>query len=58
VKIGDQVVDANPCPTHDERRFRVIKELKTAGWIRVVLNGASVGWLMVDKAVKLSGRSF
>jgi len=59
VRIADQVVNAEyPCPAQDDGRFRVITQPKTEWWIRIVLNRAPVGWVMVDeKAVKESGRS-
>jgi hypothetical protein len=58
VQIADQVVDADPCPAQDDQGFRTITQPKTEWWIRVVLDGVPVGWVMVDeKTVKQSGRS-
>lgn len=59
VRVGDEVVDAGPCPAHDDQRFRVVTQPKVEWWIRVVLDRAPIGWVMVDgKTVKQSGRSF
>jgi hypothetical protein len=59
VRVGDQVVDADPCPAQDDRTFRLATKPKTEWWIRVILDPIPVGWVMVDgKAVKHSGRTF
>jgi hypothetical protein len=59
VRVDDQVVDADPCPAHDDLTFRLASKPKTEWWIRVVVDRAPVGWVMVDgKAVKQSGRTF
>jgi hypothetical protein len=59
VQIADQVVDADPCPAQDDQAFRTIAQPKTEWWIRVVLDGVPVGWVMVDgRTVKQSGRTF
>jgi len=59
VRVGDQVVDADPCPAQDNRTFRVVSQPMTEWWIRVILDRVPVGWVMVDgKAVKQSGRTF
>jgi hypothetical protein len=58
VRIADQVVDAKPCPAEDSRRFRVISQPKTEWWIRVLVDGASLGWVLVeDRTLRLTVRS-
>jgi hypothetical protein len=59
VRVDDQVVDADPCPTRDDLTFRLATRPETEWWIRVVVDRLPVGWVMVDgKAVKQSGRTF
>jgi hypothetical protein len=59
VRVGDQVVDADPCPAQDDRLFRLTTEPKTEWWIRVALDRIPIGWVMVDeKAIKQTGRTF
>jgi hypothetical protein len=59
IRVGDQVIDADPCPVRDDRLFRLGAEPKTEWWIRVVLDGVPVGWAMVDgKALEENGRTF
>ena len=59
IRVGDQVVDADPCPAQDDGTFRLATKPKTEWWIRVVLDRVPVGWVMVDgKGVKQNGRTF
>lgn len=59
VRVGADVIDATPCPTQDERTFRVLGEPKTEWWIRIVVGGVPTGWVMVEQAtIQVSGRSF
>lgn len=59
VRIGGQVIDADPCPVQDERAFRVATKPETEWWIRMVLNDTPVGWLRVeDASIKLIDRQF
>jgi hypothetical protein len=59
VRVANQVIDADPCPTQDDRAFRLTGEPKIEWWIRVVVGRAPVGWVMVDENVLTqSGRSF
>jgi hypothetical protein len=58
VRVADQVIDADPCPTPDDRTLRAVTQPKTEWWIRLVLDGAPVGWVMVDEnTVEQNGRS-
>jgi phage tail protein X len=59
VRVGEQVVDADPCPAQDGGMFHLATRPKTEWWIRVVWDRLPVGWVMVDgKAVKENGRTF
>lgn len=59
VRVGGQVVDADPCPAQDDRTFRLATKPKTEWWIRVVRDRIPIGWVLVDeKSVKQSGRRF
>ena len=59
VRIGDRVVDADPCPAQNHQAFRMLNKPKTEWWIRVVVGRVPVGWVIVDgKAIKQSGRTF
>ena len=59
VRVGDQVVDADPCPARDDGTFRVATKPKIEWWIRVVVDRVPVGWALVDgKAIKQNGRTF
>ena len=59
VRVGDQVVDADPCPAQDDETFRIATKPKTEWWIRVVVDRVPVGWAMVDgKGIKQNGRTF
>ncbi len=58
VRIAERTIDAKPCPIHDTRTFRVISEPKTEWWIRVLVDGEPIGWLLFeDKVLRVSGRS-
>ena len=59
VRVGDQVVDAHPCPAQDDAKFRVATKPKTEWWIRVVVERVPVGWALVDgRGIKQNGRTF
>lgn len=59
VRVDGRILDATPCPSENERRFRVVSQPATEWWIRVVVDGEPIGWLLVeDETVKLSRRSF
>ena len=59
VRIGENVIDAEPCPANDKSKFRVEIEPKTEWWIHSVLSDGSKGWVLVtDSAVKLLKREY
>jgi hypothetical protein len=59
VRLGDQVVDASPCPAQDDGTFRVATKPKTEWWIRVIVDRAPIGWAIVDgKGIEQNGRTF
>jgi hypothetical protein len=58
VRIGNQVVDADPCPLIDTTRFAVTGEPETLWWIRALGLTAS-GWLLVsDSTATVVDRTF
>jgi hypothetical protein len=59
VKIAAQVIGADPCPVQDDRAFRVLAQPQTEWWIRVVMDDAPAGWVMIDnETIKQTGRWF
>lgn len=59
VRFWDQVIDADPCPTHEDRSFRLTIKPETVLWIRVLVAQRPAGWLRVDQAaVEAHGRTF
>lgn len=45
IRVGDRVVDANPCPVPDTTRFAMAGEPRTLWWIHVC--GSASGWLLL-----------
>jgi hypothetical protein len=59
VRVGDQVVDADPCPAQDDAAFRVVTKPKTEWWIRVAVDRVPLGWALVDgNNIKQNARKF
>jgi hypothetical protein len=59
VKIGENVIEANPCPDGDAAAFVSERPVKTEWWIKVRHEGKPLGWVLVDgKEVKELGREF
>jgi hypothetical protein len=58
VRIGNQVVDAKPCPVVDTTKFAVTGEPETLWWIRALGSSAS-GWLLIsDSTATVVNRTF
>ena len=57
VRIGSNVIDAEPCPTIEKSVFTVESEASTELWLHVAI-GNSSGWLLVDgRSAKEVGRT-
>jgi hypothetical protein len=58
VRIGNQVVDADPCPIMDTTKFAVTGKPETLWWIRALGSTAS-GWLLIsDTTATVVNRTF
>ena len=58
VRVQGRVLDAMPCPSENESSFRVVSQPMTEWWIRVVVDGEPLGWVLVEATtVYLSRRS-
>jgi len=59
VKIGENVIEADPCPDSDAAAFVSESPAKTEWWIRVRQEGKPLGWALVDGTeVTEVGREF
>lgn len=58
VRVGDAILDADPCPTLDTTRFAVAGEPQTSWWVFARGDSAS-GWLLVsDSTAEVVRRKF
>jgi len=58
VRIGNQVVDADPCPIMDTTKFSVTGKPETLWWIRALGSTVS-GWLLIsDTTATVVDRTF
>ena len=59
VRLGDAVIDADPCPTQKEPAFRLEAKPTIEWWIHIIVNGKALGWLLVtDATAKVVDREF
>lgn len=59
VKIGEDVVEADPCPDRNSADFVSESPAKTEWWIKVRHKGTPLGWVLVDGTeVREVGRDF
>jgi len=61
VRVRGEVIDTDPCPdlVGDPPGFALESEPRTEWWVRVLIDGRPVGWLLVDgKKVRERGRTF
>lgn len=56
VKIGDRVIDAEPCPGFGRDSVLVVRQPETQWWIRVRGHGGAFGWLLVSDSTARSAR--
>lgn len=58
VRVGGQLMDADPCPTEEDGTFKLALEPEAEWWIRVTQAGKPVGWLLLnEKQVKEGERT-
>jgi hypothetical protein len=59
VRMGGRVIDTRDCPTRTPGRWIVVQEPVLEWWIRILIDGGPVGWLLTgDSTAKVVGRTF
>ena len=56
VRLGERVIDAQPCPGFGRESIKVVREPVTRWWIRVRGKGGAFGWLLVSDSTARSVR--
>ena len=59
IRLGADVIDVNECPDVNDSRFRSLRKVEVAWWVRVTVGAKPRGWALVDgRTLRAARREF